>query len=111
MAGLPLSQAIGEYLAWLELDRHASTGTVAAQLFGQQVYDEYTGVGATQSWTRNRYALGEAAIYTPGQLHEHHAATRTLEGRVHFAGEHTSLKPAWIEGSLESAVRTALEVN
>ncbi|MDQ1527916.1 MAG: hypothetical protein QOG18_2529, partial [Microbacteriaceae bacterium] len=28
MAGLPLSQAIGEYLAWLELDRHASTGTV-----------------------------------------------------------------------------------
>src|ERR1700709_435169 len=29
MAGLPLSQAIEEYLAWLELDRHASTGTVA----------------------------------------------------------------------------------
>jgi monoamine oxidase len=82
-----------------------------ARLFGQQVYDEYTGVGATQSWTRNRYALGEAAIYTPGQLHEHHAATRTVEGRVHFAVEHTSLKPAWIEGSLESGVRTALEVN
>ena len=28
MAGLPLSQAIEEYLAWLELDRHASPGTV-----------------------------------------------------------------------------------
>jgi integrase/recombinase XerD len=28
MAGLPLSQAIEEYLAWLELDRHASAGTV-----------------------------------------------------------------------------------
>jgi monoamine oxidase len=82
-----------------------------ARLFGRQVYDEYTGIGATQSWTRNRYALGEAAIYTPGQLHDYHAATRTVEGRVHFAGEHTSLKPAWIEGSLESAVRTALELN
>lgn len=82
-----------------------------ARLFGRQVYDEYTGVGATQSWTRNRYALGEAAIFTPGQLHEYHAATRTVEGRVHFAGEHTSLKPAWIEGALESAVRTALEIN
>src|SRR2546421_12543223 len=28
MASLPLSQAIDEYLAWLELDRHASPGTV-----------------------------------------------------------------------------------
>ncbi|MGH3670158.1 MAG: tyrosine-type recombinase/integrase, partial [Pseudonocardiaceae bacterium] len=28
MAALPLSQAIEEYLAWLELDRHASPGTV-----------------------------------------------------------------------------------
>jgi monoamine oxidase len=30
---------------------------------------------------------------------------------VHYAGEHTSLKHAWIEGALESAVRTALEVH
>jgi hypothetical protein len=80
------------------------------RLFGRQVYDEYTGVGATQSWTRNRYARGEAAIFTPGQLHDYHAATRTVEGRVHFAGEHTSLKPSWVEGALESGVRTALEV-
>jgi monoamine oxidase len=29
---------------------------------------------------------------------------------VHFAGEHTSLKHAWVEGALESAVRAALEV-
>lgn len=82
-----------------------------ARMFGTQVYQEYTGHSATQSWTRNRYALGEAAIFTPGQLHEYHPATRTVEDRVHFAGEHTSLKPAWIEGALESAVRTALEVH
>jgi monoamine oxidase len=82
-----------------------------ARMFGNQVYHEFTGHGATQSWTRNRYALGEAAIFTPGQLHEYHAATRTVEGRVHFAGEHTSLKPAWIEGALESATRAALEVH
>jgi hypothetical protein len=29
MPGLPLSQAIEVALAWIELDRHASTGTVA----------------------------------------------------------------------------------
>jgi monoamine oxidase len=82
-----------------------------ARMFGRQVFDNFTGSGATQSWARARYALGEAVIFTPGQLHEHHPATRTREGRIHFAGEHTSLKPAWIEGALESAVRASLEVN
>ncbi|WP_067816287.1 flavin monoamine oxidase family protein [Nocardia inohanensis] len=81
------------------------------ELFGPVIDTEFTGVGLSQSWQRARYALGEAVIPTPGQLHEHHAATRTVEGRVHFAGDHTSLKPAWIEGALESAVRTALEVH
>lgn len=33
------------------------------------------------------------------------------EGPVHFAGEHTSLKHAWIEGALESAVRAAVAVH
>ncbi|MFH9354594.1 flavin monoamine oxidase family protein [Kitasatospora sp. NPDC017646] len=81
------------------------------RLLGPRVRREFTGAGATQSWARARYALGEAAIVTPGQLHELHPATRTPEGRVHFAGEHTSLKPAWIEGALESAVRSFLEVH
>lgn len=81
------------------------------RMFGPRVDAEFTGVGLSQSWQRARYALGEAVIPTPGQLHEHHAATRTVEGRIHFAGDHTSLKPAWIEGALESGVRTALEVH
>jgi monoamine oxidase len=103
-----------EAMRWDSLtddERYAFALRNLAGLFGAQVYREFTGVGATQSWTRNRYSLGEAAIFTPGQLHEYHEATRTVEGRVHFAGEHTSLKPAWIEGALESAVRTALEVH
>jgi monoamine oxidase len=81
-----------------------------ADMFGPQVYPQFTGVGATQSWPRARYALGEAVIFTPGHLHEHHLATATVEGRAHFAGDHTSMKAAWIEGALESAVRSALEV-
>ncbi|QLY28250.1 FAD-dependent oxidoreductase [Nocardia huaxiensis] len=81
------------------------------ELFGARVDSEFTGVGITQSWVRARYALGEAAIPAPGQLHEHHLATRSAEGRVHFAGDHTSLNTAWIEGALESGVRAALEVH
>jgi monoamine oxidase len=45
------------------------------------------------------------------QLTNLHEAISMVEGPVHFAGEHTSLKHSWIEGALESAVRTALEVN
>ncbi|QIS04239.1 NAD(P)-binding protein [Nocardia brasiliensis] len=81
------------------------------RMFGPRVDAEFTGVGVSQSWQRARYALGEAVIPTPGQLHEHHAATRNIEGRIHLAGDHTTLKPAWIEGALESGVRTALEVH
>jgi site-specific recombinase XerD len=43
MAGLPLSQAIEEYLAWLELDRHASTGTVAGYRGDLQRFAEFAG--------------------------------------------------------------------
>lgn len=81
------------------------------EMFGNSVDSEFAGVGISQSWMQAKYALGEAVVPTPGQLHEHHGTTRTIEGRVHFAGDHTTLKPAWIEGALESAVRAALEVH
>jgi monoamine oxidase len=92
-------------------ERYAFALDDLERLFGSVVRKEFTGVGATQSWARARYALGEAVVFTPGQLHELHPASRTVESRVHFAGEHTSLKPAWIEGALESGVRTFLEVH
>ncbi|WP_197085237.1 flavin monoamine oxidase family protein [Saccharothrix sp. ST-888] len=92
-------------------ERYAFALNDLERIFGPRVRTEFTGVGATQSWARARYALGEAVMFTPGQVHELHPAARTVEGRVHFAGEHTSLKPAWIEGALESAVRTFLEVH
>jgi monoamine oxidase len=68
---------------------------------------------ATQSWMRDPYAFGEAAIFNPGQLHllQKHIISTEWNGRAHFAGEHTSLKHAWIEGAIESGIRTALEVN
>jgi len=33
------------------------------------------------------------------------------EGRVHFAGEHTSPWSGWMEGALESGLRAAREVD
>nr|WP_321235808.1 FAD-dependent oxidoreductase [uncultured Psychroserpens sp.] len=68
---------------------------------------------ATVSWMQNPYAFGEAAIFSPGQLNllQEHIEKPEWDGKVHFAGEHTSLKHAWIEGAVESGIRAALEVN
>ena len=69
--------------------------------------------GATQSWMQDPYAFGEAAIFNPGQLHslQKHIVSTEWDGKAHFAGEHASLKHAWIEGAIESGIRAALEVN
>ncbi|HEY0022332.1 MAG TPA: FAD-dependent oxidoreductase [Longimicrobium sp.] len=92
-------------------ERYAFALRGLQSLHGRRIEVFYTGKGQTQSWLRNRYAFGEAAVFTPGQVTQLHLHIPTPEGPVHFAGEHTSLKHAWIEGSLESAVRVALEVN
>jgi monoamine oxidase len=40
-------------------------------------------------------------------LHPHVAAA---EGRVHFAGEHTSPWTSWMQGAIESGLRAAREI-
>ncbi len=92
-------------------ERYAFALRGLQSIHGRRIEVFYTGHGQTQSWLRNRYAFGEAAVFTPGQLTQFHLDIPAAEGPVHFAGEHTSLKHAWIEGAVESAVRVALEVN
>jgi monoamine oxidase len=78
---------------------------------GRRIEVFYTGYGQTQSWLRDPYAFGEAAVYTPHQMTSFHLDVVKPEGPVHFAGEHVSLKHAWIEGAVETAVRTAIAVH
>ncbi|MFG2207224.1 flavin monoamine oxidase family protein [Streptomyces sp. NPDC048638] len=78
---------------------------------GRRIEVFYTGAGRTQSWLRDPYACGEAAVYTPHQMTSFHLDVVRAEGPVHFAGEHVSLKHAWIEGAVETAVRAAIAVN
>ncbi|GGW36798.1 hypothetical protein GCM10010381_21820 [Streptomyces xantholiticus] len=59
---------------------------------------------------------GAFSVLLPGQHTELLPDMGTAEhghcgGPLHFAGCHTLLKPAWIEGALDSAVRAALEVH
>ncbi|ASO19243.1 monoamine oxidase [Actinoalloteichus hoggarensis] len=92
-------------------ERYAYALRGMTAVHGNRIEVFYTGAGRTQSWLRNRYAFGEAAVLTAGQLSRLQAGVRAPEGPLHFAGDHTSVKPAWIEGALESAVRAALEVH
>ena len=80
-------------------------------IFGDDIKYFYTGKGQTQSWGNDPYAFGEAAVFTPGQLSAFHSDIPTSEGSVYFAGEHVSLKHAWIEGSLETAIQAAIKIH
>ncbi|PKV90074.1 FAD-dependent oxidoreductase [Streptomyces sp. TLI_146] len=88
---------------------HALAGL--QEIYGQRIEVFYTGAGRTQSWARDPYAYGEASVLLPGQHTELFHDIVAPEGPLHFAGDHTSLKPAWIEGAVESGVRAALEVH
>lgn len=75
-----------------------------------QILQDYEG-GASWSWHADPYAGGAFAMFEPGQQTRLYADTIRPEGRIHFAGEHASLAHAWIQGSIESGLRAANEVN
>ncbi|WP_240620269.1 flavin monoamine oxidase family protein, partial [Peribacillus acanthi] len=81
-----------------------------AEIYGDQVYQEFV-VGRSFSWSQNPFAGGAFPIFEPGQERELYPYIPTPEGRVHFAGEHTSLTHGWIQGAIESGIRVANEVN
>ena len=94
-----------------EDDRYGFALKGLTEIYGKGIKRFFTGAGKTESWMQNFYSFGEAAIFAPGQLTELHPHIATPEGPIHFAGEHTSLKHAWIEGAIESAIRVAIEVH
>jgi monoamine oxidase len=65
---------------------------------------------AHKAWQEDRWAGGGFAWVQPGELRWMFPAMRRIEGRVHFAGEHTSIWAAWMNGALESAERVTAEI-
>ncbi len=66
---------------------------------------------ATWSWLNHPYSKGAYLVVRPGQFRTVVPYLAVPEGRVHFAGEHTSPWPGWIQGALHSGLRTAREVS
>jgi monoamine oxidase len=62
-------------------------------------------------WPTNPYVRGSYASYKPGQWTAFRGVEGTKEGRVFFAGEHTSLESqGFMNGGCESGERAAREV-
>ena len=67
--------------------------------------------GTSHSWVTDRWTKGGYSVLAPGQVFSLLPHIARPEGRVYFAGEHTSGMSASMEGALESGNRVAREVN
>ncbi|KON87891.1 amine oxidase [Sporosarcina globispora] len=81
-----------------------------AEIYGNQVYTQFV-TGASFSWGKNPFSGGGFSFFEPGQETELYPSIVSPEGRVHFAGEHTSKNRTWIQGAIESGIKVAYDVN
>lgn len=65
--------------------------------------------GMSFVWHQQDWIGGGWSAYAPGQI-DLYLATRTPEGSILFAGDHTSLEPGWIQGAFDSAHRVINEL-
>lgn len=92
-------------MGWfIKRDRIYYTLQNLATILGGQVYDEFMS-GISKSWTLDPYALGGFALFQAGQESELQPVIVKPEGRIYFAGDHTTLYHGWIQGAIESGVR------
>jgi monoamine oxidase len=67
--------------------------------------------GTSVCWDEDRWARGAYAWFEPGQMSELLPHIARVEGRIHFAGEHASSWPGWMQGAFQSGHRAAREIN
>jgi monoamine oxidase len=79
-----------------------------ARLF-PAIADQYES-GTTKCWDEDEWSRGAYAWFRPGQMTRFLPTLGKSEGRIHFAGDHTSPTPGWMEGALHSAERVVKEV-
>ena len=67
--------------------------------------------GTSYSWGTDPWARGAYALFAPNQMREIQTVLRRPDGRVHFAGEHASAWPGWMQGALESGNHAARAID
>ena len=73
--------------------------------------DAFTGRAWLDSWPDDPWSHGSYATWGPGDVSRFWGFVGLPEGRVHFAGEHTStISQGYLNGAVESGERAAREV-
>lgn len=75
-----------------------------------QIRDQYV-AGASVCWDEEPWSLGAWSWFRPGDTGALLPHMSGAEGRIHFAGDHTSAWSSWMQGALESGRRAAREVD
>jgi monoamine oxidase len=66
--------------------------------------------GVSKVWDADPFARGAYAWFEPNQMTSLIPAAARPEGRVFFAGDHTSTLPGWIQGAIASGLRAAVGI-
>uniref|UniRef100_A0A0A1WC99 L-amino-acid oxidase n=1 Tax=Echis coloratus TaxID=64175 RepID=A0A0A1WC99_ECHCO len=69
------------------------------------------GKHVVQKWTLDQYSRGAFSAYTPYQFTHYSHILAQNEGRIYFAGEHTSHPHGWIDTSMTTAIRAAVNIH
>lgn len=88
-----------------ENERIATTLNQLDEMFGG-LRDSFER-GATKCWLDDEWSRGAWAFVGFGNF----GAAITPEGRIHFAGEHLSEWPSWMQGALSSGLRAVKEID
>ena len=103
---------IGAYTATLEqmseTERVAAARDQTTRIF-PALLTQFEG-GLSHCWGLDPWQRGAFALHTPGQI-GFIDTLAAVEGRIHFAGEHTSPWTGWMQGALESARRVVAEIS
>lgn len=72
--------------------------------------EEHFQKGHVKAWSTDPYALGGPSWPAPGDVTAYLEDLQASHGRVHFAGEHTSVLRSTMEGALRSGIRAAEKI-
>jgi monoamine oxidase len=88
-----------------EADRVSSTLTQLDDIF-PGLRENFEG-GASKVWMEDEWSRGAWSFVNPRDF----VRITAPEGRIHFAGEHLSAAPSWMQGALASGLRAVKEIN
>jgi monoamine oxidase len=96
-------------LAAMSADERFNFTVNQVQLVHPAIREHLEG-GSSICWDDEQWSRGAYAWFRAGEMRRMLPHLATPEGRIHFAGDHTSPSPGWMNGALQSGNRVAREV-